>query len=73
MYQMKMNITPRYQSKILRIGGREKITNYLQNYARRKKMTIAQEREKFFSETHETFVKFVLCALKFLLDEKFGR
>ena len=46
------------------------IENYLQNYARRNKLTIAQERENFFSETHEKFIKAIPCALKKLLDEK---
>ena len=34
-----------------------KIANYLQNYARRNILTIAQEKEKLFAETHERFVK----------------
>ena len=34
-----------------------KIANYLQNYARRNKLTIAQKKEKFFTETHEKFVE----------------
>ena len=33
-----------------------KIENYLQNYARRNKLTIAQAKEKLFIETHEKFV-----------------
>ena len=46
---------------------------YLQNYTRRNKLTIAQAKEKIFSETHEKFVESVPCALKKLLDEKSGR
>ena len=51
----------------------KKIANYLQNYTRRNKMSIAQARENFLCKTHENFVQFVLCALKKLLDEKYGR
>ena len=47
-----------------------KIMNYLQNYARINNLTIAQAKEKFFSETHENFVKYVPCALNNLFDEK---
>ena len=36
-----------------------KIANYLQNYARRNRLTIAQENDKFFTETHEKFVELV--------------
>ena len=37
-----------------------KIANYLQNYARRNKLTITQERDKLFSNTHEKFVEYVV-------------
>ena len=47
----------------------KKIESYMQNYARRSKLTISQEREKFFSETHENFVESVSFALKKILDE----
>ena len=47
--------------------------NYLQNYARRNKLTIMQAKEKFFSETNEKFVESVPHSLKKLLDEKAGR
>ena len=47
-----------------------KIANDLQNYARRNRMTIAQEKEKLFTETHEKFVEWVLQLLKKLMDEK---
>ena len=50
-----------------------KITNYLQNYARINRLTIAQAKEKFFSETHEKFVESVPQSLKKLLAEKTGR
>ena len=46
-----------------------KITNYLQNYSRRNRLTIAQAKEKFFTETHEKFVESVPQLLKNLLDE----
>ena len=51
----------------------KKITNYLQNYAKRNKLTISQAKEKLFSETHENFVEFVPYALKKLVDAKSGR
>ena len=47
-----------------------KIENYLQNYVRRNRFTIAQAKEKFFTETHEKFVESVPQLLKKLLDEK---
>ena len=46
-----------------------KIANYLQNYARRNRLTIAQEKEKFFTETHDKFVESVPQSLKKLLYE----
>ena len=49
----------------------QKIENYLQNYARRNRLTIAQAKEKFFTETHEQFVELVLQLLKKIMDEKF--
>ena len=49
-----------------------KIANYLQNYARRNRLTISQAMEKFFTETHEKFVESVPQLLKKLLDEKAG-
>ena len=36
-----------------------KIENYLQNYARRNRLSIAQAKEKLFTETHEKFVESV--------------
>ena len=48
-----------------------KIENYLQNYARRNKLNIAQSKEKFFTETHEKFVDSVPQNLKKLMDEKY--
>ena len=47
-----------------------KIANYLQNYARRNRLTISQAKEKFFTETHEKFVESVPHLLKKLMDEK---
>ena len=49
-----------------------KIANYLQNYARRNRLTIAQAKVKFFIETHENFIETVPQLLKKLLDEKAG-
>ena len=49
-----------------------KIANYLQNYARRNRLTNAQAKEKFFTETHEKFVESVPQFLKKLLDENAG-
>ena len=48
------------------------IANYLQNYARRNRLTISQAKEKFFTETHDKFVESVPQLLKKLLDEKSG-
>ena len=49
-----------------------KIANYLQNYARRNILTIAQAKEKFFIETHEKFVESAPQLLKKIMDEKSG-
>ena len=50
-----------------------KVANYLQNYVRRNRLTIAQAKERFFTETHEKFVESVPQLLKKLLDEKARR
>ena len=50
-----------------------KIAKYLQNYARRNRLTTAQAKVRFFTETHEKFVESVPQLLKKLLDEKAGR
>ena len=50
-----------------------KIVNYLQNYAKRNRLTISQAKERLFFETHENFVKTVPQSLKKILDEKFKR
>ena len=50
-----------------------KVANYLQNYAQRNRLTIAQAKERFFTETHEKFVELVPQILKQLLDEKARR
>ena len=49
-----------------------KIENYLQNYARRNRLTIAQAKEKFFTESNEKFIDSVPQLLKKILDEKDG-
>ena len=49
-----------------------KIENYLQNYARRNRLTIAQAKEKFFTKSHEKCVESVPKLLKKILDEKSG-
>ena len=36
-----------------------KVANYLQNYVRRNRLIVAQEKERFFTETHEKFVESV--------------
>ena len=50
-----------------------KVANYLQNYARRNRLKIAQAKEIFFIEMHEKFVESVPQILKKLLDEKAER
>ena len=49
-----------------------KVENYLQNYALRNRLTTAQAKERFFTETHEKFIESVPQLLKKLLDEKDG-
>ena len=49
-----------------------KVANYLQNYARRNRLIVAEARARFFTETHEKFVESVPQLLKKLLDEKTG-
>ena len=49
-----------------------KVANYLQNYALRNRLTTAQAKERFFTETHEKSVESVPQLLTKLLDEKFG-
>ena len=50
-----------------------KIANYLQNYAQRNKLIVAEAKERFFTETHEKFVESVPQKLKQLLDKKSER
>ena len=50
-----------------------KVVNYLQNYARQKRLTVTDARAIFFTETHEKIVESVPQLLKQLLDEKTGR
>ena len=45
-----------------------KVSNYIQNYARRNSLTIAQARAKFFTETHEKFVESIPNELKKFID-----
>lgn len=45
-----------------------KIVNYIQNYARRNKLTIAKAKEKFFTESHEKIIEVVSHELKKLID-----
>ena len=49
-----------------------KVANYLQNYARRNRLTVAEAKARFFTETHEKFVESVPKILKQLLDWKAG-
>ena len=51
----------------------QEIKNYLQNYARRNKLTIAQAKEIFFTKKHEKFVELVPQLLNKILDEKARR
>ena len=50
-----------------------KIANYLQNYTRRNRLSIAEAKAIFFTDTHENFVEPVPHLLKQLLDEKIGQ
>ena len=50
-----------------------KIANYLYNYARKNRLTVAEAKEIFFIETHENFIESVPQLLKQLLDEKARR
>ena len=45
-----------------------KVSNYIQNYARRNSLTIAQARARFFTETHEKFVESIPHELKKFID-----
>jgi len=45
-----------------------KVTNYIQNYARRNNLTIVQAREKFFTESHEKFLESIPHELKKFID-----
>ena len=49
-----------------------KVANYLQNYAQRDRLMVAQAKERFFTEIDEKFVESIPQLLKKLLDEKFG-
>ena len=54
----------------IKIWWEHKRENYLYNYARRNRLTTAQAKDKFFTETHEKFIELVPHLLKKLLDEK---
>jgi len=41
-----------------------KVSNYIQNYAHRNSLTIAQARARFFTETHEKFIESIPHELK---------
>ena len=45
-----------------------KVSNYIQNYARRNSLTIVQARAKFFIESHEKFVESIPHELKKFID-----
>ena len=45
-----------------------KVSNYLQNYARRNSLTIARARVRFFTETHEKFIESIPQELKKFID-----
>ena len=49
-----------------------KVANYLQNYARRNRLTVAQAKEIFFTKMHEKIVESMPQILKKFLDEKVG-
>lgn len=44
-----------------------KIENYLKNYARKNKLTIARARTKFFIETHEKLLETIVAKLQKLI------
>ena len=45
-----------------------KIDNYIKNYARRNKLSLAQAQAKNFTETHEIFLESIPQALQKLLQ-----
>ena len=45
-----------------------KVMNYIQNYFKRNKLLLAQERERLFAETHQNFIEVVPHELKKLID-----
>ena len=50
-----------------------KVVNYLQNYARRNRLTVVEAKARFFMEMHDKFVESMPQLLKQILDEKTGR
>ena len=47
-----------------------KIVNYLQNYARRNRLIVAEAKARFSIKMHDKFVESVPQLLKQILDEK---
>lgn len=45
-----------------------KVSNYIQNYTRQNNLTIAQARERFFTETQEKFLESIPKELKKFID-----
>ena len=52
----------------IREWWKRKVSNYLQNYARRNSLTIVQARAGFFIETHEKFIESIPQELKKFID-----
>ena len=46
----------------------QKKNNYINNYFRRNKLTLAQSRVKFFTETHERFLEAIVVEIKRFLE-----
>ena len=43
--------------------------NYIQNYAKRNKLTLAKYREKIFTEAHEKFIEAIPYELNKLINQ----
>ena len=52
----------------IRLWWERKIDNYIKNYARWNKLSLAQEKEKFFIETHEKFLESIPQGFQKLLQ-----
>ena len=46
------------------------IKNYIKKYSKRNKLTLAQEKEKKFTEMHEEFLKVVPAKIKIFLESR---